>query len=830
VLCEQGGNETPSQLRPLAWWPDGSIKWLSVDFIARVEPDSRVTLFLERGAPSASFGARVQVDVADRAITIATGVANFEVARTGESILSARLSNGSRVLDRLLIPLTHKDGGPIQANIRDGTVEEAGPLRATVVVTGDFANSRRCPLRFRARLSFFAERALVGVELTLHNPRAAHHIGNVWDLGDPGSWIFEDASLELVPAPATKILRWRTRPDMPWQEHLGSPWVLYQDSSGGDHWSSTNHIDAKGIPTVAFRGYEVRVANGSIETGERAQPIATAWNESGWIAVTAEDFWQNFPKGLRWREGILAAGIFPAECRAPFEIQGGEKKRHQLWLEIGEPGQPVDLDVAHEPLAVWVDTEFATGSGAITGLAPKARMRDPVYGKYIDSILDGPRSFFESREVVDEYGWRNFGDLYADHEAVGWAGGEPMISHYNNQYDFVLASALHFLRTGDQRWKHLCTAASKHTIDIDIYHTDQDRSAYNGGYFWHTEHYRDAATCTHRSYSRRNGRGSSYGGGPSNEHNYTSGLLTYHYMTGDPEARSAVLELANWVIAMDDGRRTLLGLFTEQPTGCASSTRSLDYQKPGRGAGNSINALLDAHNLSRERRYLFKAEELVRRCIHPRDDVAALQLDDPENRWSYLVFLQVLGKYLDTKVEYGELGYEFFYARDSLIHYATWMLHHEVPFRDVLDKVELPTETWPAQDIRKAHVFHIAAKYSTGEQRSAFAERADFFTRRCIADVLSFETAYLTRPRVLVSVYEPILRSFETEGYGSGDGAHTAAHGYIFGTPEPFTSQREAVKLAVVEKGRTARRELSRLIQDRWARVLQYVRWRSDRR
>src|SRR5262249_811451 len=207
-----------------------------------------------------------------------------------------------------------------------------------------------------------------------------------------------------------------------------------------------------------------------------------------------------------------------------------------------------------------------------------------------------------------------------------------------------------------------------------IYHTKEDRAAYSGGMFWHTDHYKDAATCTHRAYSRANKKpGQPYGGGPSNEHNYTTGLLHYYYLTGDPEARDAVLSLADWVEHMDDGRLTPFGLVDEGPTGLASQTREPGYHGPGRGAGNSINALLDAWPFTTERPSLEFAEPLIRRCIHPRDDIAARNLLDVENRWSYTVFLVVLSRYLDLKAEAGELDERHSYARASLVHYATWM-------------------------------------------------------------------------------------------------------------------------------------------------------------
>src|SRR5690606_15527860 len=98
-----------------------------------------------------------------------------------------------------------------------------------------------------------------------------------------------------------------------------------------------------------------------------------------------------------------------------------------------------------------------------------------------------------------------------------------------------------------------------------------------------------------------------------NEHNYTSGLMLWHFLTGNPDMAEAVLSLADFVIAMDDGSRTIFRLFDTGPTGNASKTVSLDYHGPGRGAGNSINALLDAFWLTKERHYLSKAEELIRR-------------------------------------------------------------------------------------------------------------------------------------------------------------------------------------------------------------------------
>jgi hypothetical protein len=307
--------------------------------------------------------------------------------------------------------------------------------------------------------------------------------------------------------------------------------------------------------------------------------------------------------------------------------------------------------------------------------------------------------------------------------------------------------------------------------------------------FWHTDHYAEAATATHRTYSQANRDtrgGDLYGGGPSNEHNYTTGLLYYYFITGDPAARDAVRTLADWVIAMDRGAGGLLGLFDRRPTGLASSTVSRAYHGPGRGAGNSINALIDAYLLTREGRYLTKAEELIRRCIHPADDIEARNLSDVEHRWSYTVFLQVLGKYLDVKIQHNELDFMYGYARASLLHYAEWMLEYEVPYATVLERVEIPTETWPAQDIRKSNVFDFAAKHTDEPLRTAFLHQAEVFFQACIRDLRSYDTCTLTRPLVLLMTNAFRHTYFQLH---PDEQAPRPDRVYDYGKPQKFTPQ-----------------------------------------
>ena len=795
TLRDSDERTLPTNSRPLTFWSDGSIKWLSVDAAVSVRGGERARFHLcpagpIQGGQQPVPGVRVEKD---SGYTIDTGAARFRVGLNG-AVIEAVAARGVDLLDGagVRLSLTGCAGHPYRPVTTELLLEDEGPLRVVAVLEGHFVPVRATigtPVRieFRIRLIFVAGHSVVRLEVQLHNPSAARHPGGLWDLDDRGTAVFEDVSLSLKPAGQVDDIRWSAEDARDVHVEAPNDLTFYQDSSGGENWDSENHVDGRGQSTVTFRGYRVTYGEPGkmrlIAEGDRPTPILAAATDRGMVAATVLDFWQNFPKALRWSEEILDVALFPWECQAPFALQGGERKRQTILLEFGATGASSTLEQWQHPVQVSLDPEWVEQSGALQGFIPAARDRNAEYLQYIQSVIEGPQAFAAKRELIDEYGWRNFGDLYADHEAVQASGFRPLVSHYNNQYDFIYGALVHHLRTGDVRWRTLGEDAAQHQMDIDIYHTDEDKPAFNHGLFWHTDHYRPAATCTHRTYSEKNGRGLTYGGGPSNEHNYTSGLLLYYCLSGDPEAAEAVRELAGWVIAMDRGS----GEGADAgPTGLASKTVDPSYHKPGRGAGNSINALLDAFQLSRERTFLAKAEELMARCIHPVDDIEALGLSEPEFRWSYLVFLQVLGKYLHLKLELGETDYAFHYGRESLLHYARWMLQHEVPYQEVLHKVLLPTETWPAQDVRKCHVLHLAGEFSSEPERAAFHDKADFFFARSLEDLLKFETAYLTRPLVIQCVYGHLQAFYQAH---RTEGVDLKCPVEDFGLPQPFTAE-----------------------------------------
>jgi hypothetical protein len=650
--------------------------------------------------------------------------------------------------------------------------------------------------------------------VTLHNPRRARHPNGIWDLGDPGSVFIEDFSFRLA-LPESNCAKLTADVGLQSTPCTASKRLLiYQDSSGGENWQSHAHKNRFGAVAVRRQGFELQVDDDCAK-GLRASPVVSlagaAWN----VSLAAPEFWQQFPKAIEASPRQLRLGLFPGESADLHELQGGEQKRHTFWMQFSTPEAPLpNLQWAFAPAIVTATAVGCVDAAVIPNLDAPVSAAGNAFQIILSEALEGQRSILALRERVDEYGWRNFGDMHADHEAVYYRGAEPFVSHYNNQFDVVLGLLWQYLRTEDARWFRLADELARHVIDIDVYHTQQDKSAYNGGLFWFTDHYLTAHESTHRTYSAKNAPPQGpYGGGPGSEHNYTTGLLLYHWLTGCPAARAAVLELSDWVIAMEDGGTTVFGLVDDEPTGAATAYMA----EPSRGGANSVSALVDAWTLTGERRYVEFAETLIRRCIHPRDDVASLDLLDAEHHWSYTMFLTSLAKYAMAKEQAGERDDAYRYAAASLLHYAKWMLEHERPYLDHPESLEYPTEAWPAQELRKANVFRRAARYAPAPLAERLRQKGDEFGDRAWRDLLAFDATRATIRAVAIVMTEGLL-DCAARGAASEPIEPIATDGPW---PErlPFTSQKQRIVRMMKHPAGLARIATRLANPGRWRRL-----------
>jgi len=793
-LTTEDGEPVPLQVRQLEHWSDGSLRWALLDFCATTQ-NGRHVYHIERSATPGGPRSGITVEVDGVGAVVDTGAARFALSADGALVArqpgsAAPIAATFRLVDSAGVPMP----------IRDVRLEcdEAGPLRSSVLVQGVVTNQGTAMPLFM-RYHFYAGLTAVRVQATLRNPSRAAHPGGFWELGDAGSRYVKDFSFQIsqpagaLPGQASCSVD----PAAPLAP-MALPLELYQDSSGGENWQSPNHLNRNRVVPTRFRGYRMR-SGVDEHHGLRATPIVAVRYGTTDIAVAHPFFWQRFPKAVEATDGDLVLRLLPSQSTDVNEIQGGEQISEEFVVAFGrDTVAEIPLEWVRDPLLVRAEPEWYCAAQALPHLTPLGPDEHPDYRAIVAAAIEGDNTFESKRERIDEYGWRHFGDLYGDHENAHNSGSAPLISHYNNQYDAVAGFLCHFFRSGDERWRSLATDLARHVVDIDIYHTTEDKAAYNNGLFWHTSHYVDADLSTHRTYARRSSGGS---GGPSAEHNYSTGLMLHYFLTGDTRSRDAAVGLAEWVIAMDDGARNVLRWLSRARTGFASATGSALYHGPGRGPGNSIVALMNACRLTGEEKYLRKAEELIRRCVHPEDDLPGLNLLDTERRWYYTVFLQALGSYLDFKAERGELDAPYVYAQAALLHYARWMAEREYPYLDKPDILEFPNETWVAQDMRKSEVFTYACKHAREAERARFLERADFFFDYSVSTLRQTKKYALTRPLVLM------LTNGFAHAYFKRVPDLAAPPGVArpdFGRPTRFRPQRQIAKERLVAAGAVA--------------------------
>ncbi|WP_417737603.1 hypothetical protein [Rosistilla oblonga] len=744
----------------VARWPDDSVRWCLLDLVW--EPARAYFVSLDPASAddtSDAAAATPCVSVTEQASRVPQSLIIQSVGADGQSALTIHLQHGG---------ISYYGALKSPVEICDGPVRWSRTWQVNFVS----ASNEASPLVGELTANSFA--CVPGVRFTfsIRNPKAMDHPGGNWDLGAKGAVQIDKLSVQFSTGPDDDRQFTATLGDSATPIHASRQLHIYQDSSGGENWDSTNHLAAGGRSSVSFPGY-LATADETPQRGRRAQPILRSSDARGEMAIGYHNFWQSFPKAVTADRDGLTIELFPAQTSVGHELQGGEQKTHEFAFEIRSHDQPSCIvGISRSPVVKLTPAAYATAAAIPYLPLANDDQKDCRYESLVAQAIEGDDTFDLKSETIDEFGWRHFGDLYGDHEAVYHGGDAPMISHYNNQYDCTLGFAIQFMRSGDRRWFDLMTKMADHAWDIDTYHTDEDKLLYNHGLFWHTYHYADAHTATHRSYPKQLRISQSFdggqdlaelgdtgdeltknyavGGGPAASHNYSTGWMLAYYLTGEQRYRTAAISAADYVLAIDDGRKTPFRWLSLADTG-HSTCSSEGYYGPGRAAANSTHALLTGHELTGDKKYLQRASLLMRRTVHPRQDLAALDLLNAELRWFYTMYLQALGRFVDYKQMLGELDDDYCYGVATLLHYADWMVKHERPTLSEPDKLQYPNETWAAQDMRKWHVLQHATLYqSDRERRKAYQTKADYFFDDVCATLTESPTKSLCRPVVLM--------------------------------------------------------------------------------
>jgi len=745
------GESLSCNIEPTALWPDNSIKWCMVrtvlDLPAHQQLDLKLTSTSGETINTVDIDAYLRLE--KQFIEVRTRNCRFKLGRDAFNLFDQLDYRGKKLLRDSDLRLRTDAGTYATPKITEITAKPVltheDIQSVQVQIHGYFQSEPSGKIAsFESTLDFFIATDTVRCTFTIHNTRSARHNAGLWDLGDPNTLLFENLDFNLA-LDNSHDGRIKTQQGSNWTSSANHQLSLYQSSSGGEHWDSPNHVNRDNRIPVSFDGYKLTDGKGIITNGKRASPFISIKTHGTALNFHPEKFWQNFPKSSSYTGDSLSYGLFPEDHTDLHELQPGEKKTHTFWINIDE--NPDSLSFTEQMPRSWINPEWMAKCHVFP--YPQVSPQDPVL-KIISRGLEGESNFFEKREAIDEYGWRNFGDLYADHETDGYTGKDLFISHYNNQYDPLYGFLQLFAMSGDERWFELANDLAIHITDIDIYDTSSDKAEYNYGLFWHTDHYLPAETSSHRSYSRHQKQdayeGHVGGGGPGGQHCYTTGLLYHYLMTGSESSRRAIFQLSQWIYHFYEGSGTIFDIVVSIKNRNRIDLKNIfRNQYPfDRGTGNYIVSILDKHYLTQEESLLDEIGQIIRHTINPADDIDQRHLLDVELNWHYTVFLQALVRYLKVKEEHLAFDDDFYHAMHSLLHYARWMAANEAPYLDNPTNLEFPNYTWAAQDIRKANILYSAARFDP-VKRDLYLEKADAFKNYVIETLNGTDTSAYTR-------------------------------------------------------------------------------------
>ncbi len=441
------------------------------------------------------------------------------------------------------------------------TVEEAGPLRATVRVHGGF-EAAGVPLmggvvEFTARITAYAGKDHLKVAFTLENNGPyGYFADDATEKGEIATWLLlRSVSLDF---PLSMSATTATTEEVSGQAEEGG--TLYQDRrrAGGPE----------------EQNFFYRVRRGDREDSHPGRLAGWLHLQGGGRGVTlvARDFWQNYPKSLAWERERLAVGLWPdgghfpdfppggasARAHGYYAFEGGRHKTHEVYLRFTGGAEPRGATQQFarsvlSPLVAVVPGSWFADSKALGMMAPAdLRLRDSERGEALARYekfqmarvhlaqAESPKiTIHTMRERIAPargypegyYGWMNFGDL---------AYGETYSSLH---YDWPYGMLLQFVRSGDPAFLDLGREMALHRMDIDQVHGGK---GHGGSHRW-----------TVRGLARYEKGGHGYGEAvPKTSHTWGGGLVLYYLLTGDRRAWEAAGELGDslrarwkWVLA-----------------------------------------------------------------------------------------------------------------------------------------------------------------------------------------------------------------------------------------------------------------------------------------
>ncbi len=515
------GRDLPLQTWPLAFWPDGSLKWSG--FATVLPADVQGTVTLTPGARGSVQGLlRVTKDAAQ--LLVDTGALQCAIPLAGANLISSMHIGGKQIggAARLVCilqngPADKPEDSPRRERfvsaVKQVALEQSGPVRAVVKIEGMHrgVTSGREWLPFTIRLYFYAGQTSV---------RLLHTI--CFD-GDQEKDFVRGLGLEIeVPMrdePLNRTVRFAGASSGGesglWSEPLQPGGGNLEQESGQP--MHPNPVFAENAVWNDFKllqpnpdGFTISKRTGPASTwifsaaGRRAAGLAYAGDLGGGLAVSLRNFWQSFPTSLEIQNAASSAATLVAWMWSPdapqMDMRFYDTHGHGLpaAYEDAQPGLSTAYGVARtSELTLFASSAFPAKAETVAMAAAGAELpllaatpqhihstgvfgvwslpdRSTAFRKSIEDGLDSVLTYYQ-RQVDDRtwYGFWQFGDFIHCYSAARHVWHYDWGGHaWDNTELGRTAMALVQLpaRSGRADLFRLAEAHARNTSETDTYH------------------------------------------------------------------------------------------------------------------------------------------------------------------------------------------------------------------------------------------------------------------------------------------------------------------------------------------------------------------------
>jgi hypothetical protein len=367
----EAGENLPTQTWPLAFWPDGTVKWTAHAIGANAGKVERLRLVPGPATPPAQA---VTVREAPDAIEVDTGVIRCRIGKRGTALIQSITREGREIARNAHLVGLRRDTPELAESgvlrqekftgtIARATVEQTGPVRVVVRLEGKHEGpNRRAWLPFTVRLYFYAGGDTVrvmhtfifdgdeqkdfiaglGVRFEVPLPDQPHdrHVR----FSGEGSGLFAEAirgltGLRRDPGEAIRTAQIAGQPTGPTERFADAvrnrlPLI----PAWGDFTLSQFSAD----------GFEIRkrtkAGHGWIRAGagKRASGVGYIGGVSGGVVFGLRDFWQRYP--------------------AQLDIRGAASEKAEVTAWLWSPdAPPMDLRFYHDGMGMDTHPEEIEG-------------------------------------------------------------------------------------------------------------------------------------------------------------------------------------------------------------------------------------------------------------------------------------------------------------------------------------------------------------------------------------------------------------------------------------------------------------------------------------